>query len=242
MGIGVRGEMYYIGICDDGENICYQMEEMLMGYAKENHVKIEVNVWYTGESLKDYLAKGNHLDILLLDIELFKMTGIQVGDYIRNYLDNMGMQIIYISGKASYAQQLFRTQPLDFLVKPILKEQLDDVIGRAIRVITKKKERFEFQKGKDHYYISMGEICYLESERRKIKIVTEKKVFEFYGRLKDVNKYLNEDFITIHQSFIVNQNHIFRYAYESIELMDGTVLAISIPYRKKVRDILLKDE
>ena len=27
----------------------------------------------------------------------------------------MGMQIIYISGKASYAQQLFRTQPLDFL-------------------------------------------------------------------------------------------------------------------------------
>ena len=88
----------------------------------------------------------------------------------------------------------------------------------------------------------MGEICYLESEKRKIKIVTEKKVFEFYGRLKDVNKYLNEDFITIHQSFIVNQNHIFRYAYESIELMDGTVLAISIPYRKKVRDILLKDE
>lgn len=43
--------MYYIGICDDGDNICSQMEEMLMGYAKGNHVKIEVNVWYTGDSL-----------------------------------------------------------------------------------------------------------------------------------------------------------------------------------------------
>lgn len=234
--------MYNIGICDDGKNICSQMEEMLIQYAQENNVKIEVNVWYTGESLKDYLSQGRHLDILFLDIELFKLTGIEVGDYIRNCLDNIGMQIIYISGKASYAQQLFRTQPLDFLVKPILQKQVNDVMGRAIRIIKKKKERFEFQNGRDYYYVPMGEIIYLESEGRKIKVATAKKRFEFYGKLKDVNKNLNEDFIMIHQSFIVNRNHIFRYAYETVELIDGTILSISIPYRKRIREILLKDE
>lgn len=240
--IDMRYAMYHIGICDDGKNVCSQIEKMLNHYAKESNVKIEVSVWYTGESLKDYLSQGNHLDILFLDIELFKLTGIEVGDYIRNCLDNMGMQIIYISGKASYAQQLFRTQPLDFLVKPILQEQVDDVMGRALGSIKKRKERFEFRIGKDYYYVPMGEIIYFGSEGRKIKVVTAKKRFEFYGKLKDVNSNLNEDFIMIHQSSIVNRNFIFRYAYETVELLDGTILTISIPYRKRIREILLKDE
>lgn len=238
----VRHEMYNIGICDDGENICSQIEDMFLKYAKENNIKIEVFIWYTGESLKDYLSQGKHLDILFLDIELFKLTGIEVGDYIRNCLDNMGMQIIYISGKPSYAQQLFRTYPLDFLIKPILQEQVDETMERAIKIIRKKRERFEFQKGKDFYYIPMGEIAYLESEGRKVKVVTTKQEFVFYGKLKDVNKKLNEDFVIIHQSYIVNRNYIFRYTYEIVELMDGTILKISMPYRKRIREILLKDE
>lgn len=238
----MRHGMYNIGICDDGENICSQIEGMLIKYAKENNIKTEVFVWYTGESLKEYLSQGKHLDILFLDIELFKLTGIEVGDYIRNCLDNMGMQIIYISGKPSYARQLFRTQPLDFLVKPVLQEQIDDVMERAIQIIRRKRERFEFQNGKDYYYIPMGEIAYLESEGRKVKVVTTKQKFEFYGKLKDVSKNLNEDFMIIHQSYIVNRSYIFRYTYEVVELMDGTILKISMPYRKRIRELLLKDE
>ena len=63
--------MYDIGICDDGENICTSIENMLLQYAGENNIQITVNIWYTGEGLKDYLKAGNHLDILFLDIELF---------------------------------------------------------------------------------------------------------------------------------------------------------------------------
>ena len=136
--------MYNIGICDDGENICTSIENMLLQYAGENNIQITVNIWYTGEGLKDYLKAGNHLDILFLDIELFKITGIEVGNYIRKQLDDRGMQIVYISGKASYAQQLFKTQPLDFLVKPILQEQINETIETAVRIINKKKEKFEF--------------------------------------------------------------------------------------------------
>ena len=61
-------------------------------------------------------------DILFLDIELFRMTGIEAGDFIRNRLEDRSMQIIYISGKSSYARELFKTQPMDFLVKPITKQ------------------------------------------------------------------------------------------------------------------------
>lgn len=172
--------MYHIGICDDGENFCTSMETMLLQWAKVKSFQIDTCVLYTGEGLKEYLRTGNPLDILFLDIELFKMTGIEVGGYIREQLDDMGMQIVYISGKASYARQLFRTQPLDFLVKPISVSQIEDVLERALRVIKRKNEKFEFRLGKDYYYVPMGAIVYFGSEGRKVKIVTLKETFSFF--------------------------------------------------------------
>lgn len=238
----VRGEVYSIGICDDGQNVCTSIEEMLMKFAQERGIRIDTQIWYTGEGLRDYLAQGNYLDILFLDIELFVMTGIEVGNYIRNQLDNTSMQIVYISGKASYAQQLFKTQPLDFLVKPITQSQINDTMQDACKIIKRKNERFEFQQGKDYYYIPMGSIIYFVSEGRKIKIVTIKESFEFYGKIKEIVKRLSEDFILIHQSYIINKGYIFRYSYEMVELVNGKILTISQGNRKKVRERILRDE
>lgn len=234
--------MYHIGICDDGDNICTSIENMLLQYAEERNIQIDTNVWHTGEGLKGYLEAGNHLDILFLDIELFQMTGIEVGNYIRNQLDNIGMQIVYISGKASYAQQLFKTQPLDFLVKPISQDQINEAMEMALRLIKRENERFEFRQGKDFYYVPMGDIVYFASEGRKVKIVTMKATFEFYGRLKEVAKRLSEDFIVIHKSYVVNKEYIFRYTYEMVELVGGTILTISPANRKQVRERILREE
>lgn len=233
--------MYEIGICDDGENTCASIEAKLLCYARKKNIQIEVQVWYTGEGLKDYLEQGGHLDVLFLDIELFQMTGIEVGSYIRNVMDDMRMQIIYISWKASYALELFQTQPIDFLVKPIQQEHIDRVMDTAIKIIKKRNERFEFRQGKDQYYLPVGDILYLESSGRKVKLMTTKGTFEIYGRLKEIVKGLPEDFLMIHQSYVVNREYVVRYSYESVELKGGVVLAVSKANRKQVRERLMRD-
>lgn len=235
-------DMYNIGICDDGENFCSSIENMLLQCAKEKRIQIDTFVWYTGEGLKESLERGSQLDILFLDIELLQMSGIEVGTFIRNQLDNMGMQIVYISGKASYARQLFKTQPLDFLVKPVTKGQISDVMETALKVLRRKNEKFEFRQGKDYYYVPMGDIVYFVSERRKVKIVTMKETFEFYGRLRETAGRLSEDFVTIHKSYIVNKEYIFRYSYEAVELANGTALTISPANRKQVREKILRED
>lgn len=234
--------MYNIGICDDGQNICSSMENMLIQYAEEKQVQFHIQIWHTGEGLRDYLAWGGHLDILFLDIELYKMTGIEVGSYIRKELDNIGLQIIYISGKSAYAQQLFKTQPADFLVKPITQEQINGTMETTLKVIKRKNERFAFQKDRDYYYVSMGNILYFESMGRKVKIVTARDTYEFYGRLKEVAKRLPEDFIVIHKSFVINTQQVLRYTYEMVEMTNGMMLVISKIKRKQVRETLLKEK
>lgn len=236
----MRCNMYEIGICDDGENTCSLLEKYLLKYAKEKSIHLEIKIWYTGEGLRDYLSNSGHLDILFLDIELYKLSGIELGHFIRYKLDNMGMQLIYISGKSSYAMQLFKTQPLEFLVKPITFEQMTESMNLAIKIIRKKQERFEFQQGKDHYYVSQSDIIYFESQGRKIRLVTTDGIYEFYGRIKDVIKILSNDFMIIHQSYIINKAHVRHYAYETIEMENGDVLTISQNLRKQVRDGILR--
>lgn len=237
----MRMTMLNIGICDDGREICAVMEEQILRYAKDRGIAVETKVWYTGEGLCDYVRQGGSLDILFLDIELYHMSGIEAAGFIREQLEDRRMQIIYISGRESYAPKLFKTQPMDFLIKPVSKEALSEALTLAIKILRRDTEKFEYQNGKDYYYISCGEILYFASEGRKIKIVTLRGEKEFYGRMKELSGRLPEGFLVIHQSYAVNRAHVVRYTYETVELADGTVLAISKAHRKQVREILLRE-
>ncbi len=190
--------------------------------------------------MRDYLKAGNHLDILFLDIELFKMTGIEVGDFIRNHMEDREMQIVYISGEPSYAQKLFKTQPMDFLVKPITMQQIEASLQLAVKLIEKNAGKFEFQNGRDYYYIPYGDIIYFESEGRKIKIVTAGAEKEFYGGIRELEKKLSKEFLRIHQSYVINKGHVVWYTYETVKMDDNAILPISKAYRKQVRERLLR--
>ena len=112
----------------------------------------------------------------------------------------------------------------------------------AIKIIKKRNERFEFRQGKDYYYIAMGDIMYFESKGKKIKIVTSQDTYEIYGRLKEIVKRLTDNFIMIHQSFVINKEYVLRYTYEMVELVNGTMLTISRVNRRQVRERILRDE
>ena len=70
--------MYNIGICDDGKNTCASIEEMVLQYAEKNRLKIDTQVWNSGEELCRYLEQGGHLDILFLDIHLGEEDGLEL--------------------------------------------------------------------------------------------------------------------------------------------------------------------
>ncbi len=242
-GLGLKGgyrSMYNVGICDEGINIYASLEEMVLLYAEKKEIIMDIKIWYVGGELCTYLQQGGHLDILFLDIGMPELSGIEVGNFICNTMEDRRMQIIYISGESACAQRLFKYQPMDFLVKPISQQQIEEALDLAVKLIETGYEKFEFQSGRDYYYIAYNEIIYFESVGRKIKIVTTGADKEFYGGIGDLNKKLPKEFFQIHQSYVVNKIHVFRYTYEMIEMDNGTMLSISKTYRKQVRERLLK--
>lgn len=239
--------MYKIGICDDDKILCAALEEQIYGLSKEMEIKVDVEVWYSGESIQNDLKKGIEIDLLFLDIELVQKNGIAVGNFIRNEMENMQTHIVYISSKESYAMQLFKVQPLDFLIKPVSAENIREVLIRSIKQKSSADTCFEYQKGNSVFRVPVRNIAYFMSMDKKIIIVKkdEKGKYspeEFYGKLKNIAEVLPADFLMIHQSYIINHAYVSEYSYETVKMVNGEVLNISKPYRKETRSKIIQHQ
>ena len=113
--------MLYIGICDDDEGVCAELERMLYDYAEQNKIQMDIDIWHRGESLCRFLREKEQIpDVLFLDIELLTTNGIEVGRFIREEQENMETAIVLhfseqqlCDGFISCTADRFSDQPLD---------------------------------------------------------------------------------------------------------------------------------
>lgn len=232
--------MYHIGICDDEKETCAELETMVCQFGRKRGIDFEVSAWYTGESLCNSLKKGNRLDILFLDIELISTNGIKVGNFIREELENLETMIIFISSKSNYVMELFQVMPLGFLLKPLETDQVEQLLSKGLRLYERKNQTFEYYSKGNIFKIPYKEILYFYSENKKINIVLKKEEIQFNGKLKEVAATVPHNFIMIHQSYLINLDYMLECSYESVKMCGGSLLNISRPYRRSVREQILQ--
>lgn len=233
--------MYYIAIVDDDISVCHAIKNYLEIVADELKIEMELSLWNAGEDLYEHLKAGNRQDLIFLDIELVEKDGIWLGDMVREEMEDYKTDIVYFSHERNYALRLFESQPMDFLVKPILKDDIQRVMKRFLKRNKGKNLQFSFKKGHIYGNIFFEDILYFRSMGRKIRIVAKQEKQEFYGKLDDFKEQLPDNFFRIHKSYLVNEDYIREYMYEKIIMYNGEEISISKPYRKFVQDRLLAE-
>ena len=164
---------YRIGICDDEQNIVLNIIGYVEHYFQLQGEDVEIHTWNSGEELisDKVFESGNEFDILFLDIELPDMNGVSIGQYIRNTMADSIVQIVYISHKTSYAMQLFNVHPYDFLVKPVDENMIANVISGILHMNGRDRRFYTYKVNKAVHKVAYGDICYLASDRKHIRIV-----------------------------------------------------------------------
>ena len=238
----IGGEsMIRIAICDDDVALCSQIESYLIKYGKKLVKRLNVEIFYSGESIVKYIKNVDKFDIIFLDIEMGAIDGVKVGEIIRNELKDETVQIIYISANDSYAMKLFETRPLNFLVKPIQQERLETVFVKACELAKEGEEYFTYGANQKTYRQRLKDIIYFESLEKRIRMVVNDKDIFFYARLKYVEAEVSKlGFLSIHKSYIVNPQHIVKYEYDQLTMSNGSILPVSQPKRSELRKILLE--
>lgn len=209
--------MFHIAVCDDEKIICEEIRTFAQRYAEERACSVDCSIFLSGEALYESLARGNYYDVIFLDIELFHISGIEIGEYIRRQLKDMLSQIVYISSRPEYAMELFATHPLDFLTKPISFEKFSVCLNQTAELKSKRGAFFSYNCRGERRRIPLSNILYFESQNRKVYVTRINGKEEYYGTLKDVEKQVKDyGFLQIHKSFILNPQYVEVYGKQPL--------------------------
>lgn len=230
--------MIKVVVCDDFPEIIAQVNEYLTEYQQLRNQELDIKSFFNAEDLWEYL-KVSHCDLIILDIELMEMNGVELGHLIRTELNDHTMKIVYISGKNCYDRELFDVQPLNFLPKPIDKEKLFKMIDLTTMLLSDTERFFVFENKQGTFRMKFSDILYFECFDHDIKIATVSGNYEFKSSLSNVAKQLSESkFLQVHRSYIINYNNTSHIKYEEITMSNGDTIPVSRDRRKEVRKII----
>jgi len=238
--------MVHIAICDDEKKICADLECALIDILKSQDVRFSIDIFLSSNELLREMETGSNYDLIFLDIVFAskEINGVEVGRLIRDAHQNNKVQVVYISWEEKYAMQLFEIRPLNFLVKPLQYDKIEQVIKTYFKIARILGEELKFTKGRDIHTVKIKDIVYLENRKRMVVIFLANGTSEqFYGSLKEIyDEQLKQlDFLFIHASFVVNYEYIATMKYDQLFLAGTNIsLPISQNKRAQVRDAHLE--
>lgn len=235
--------MIRIAVIDDDPLFCAECERFVLAYSNVNKTEMDVEVFNSGESFMDFWHLEHQFDLIFLDIELYEMNGIEIGRILRKSEHNHQVQIVYVSAKENYAMDLFRNRPFDFLVKPISQDHISAVLNEYLLEFPQEHLYFEYVLERKKFRLLISKILYIQSNRKKVTVITVDGTFEIYGKLEEIlAKQLSTLFIRIHRCYAINIQHITEFSFQDVVLTNGERLPISRPLQKDVSEQLLSLE
>ncbi|MCM1166503.1 MAG: LytTR family DNA-binding domain-containing protein [Lachnospiraceae bacterium] len=232
--------MVRVAVCDDFQDAVTQITEYLAEYQQLKDQVLDITSFFNAEDLWEHL-KSSACDLIILDIELVEMNGVELGHLIRTELDDHAVSIIYISAMDTYDRQLFDVQPLNFLPKPIDKNKLFEAVDLAIRLLDDRNHIFAFKDKNGSHRLKTKEILYFESFAHDLQITAVSGKYVFRASMSEIMNALSDfGFIQVHRSYIVNYDQIKSIRYDELTMANDEQIPISRSKRVEIRDILIK--
>ncbi len=200
--------MLRIAHCDDMKHDREATTTALTQIEVKWKEKFEDCSFDSGEKLCEAM-KDNHYDIILLDIQMNGIDGIETARRIRDLGEDT--IIIFISSYDDRIKELFKFKTTAFLDKPVDICKLEEALIDAYNIIKQDSDLFfSYTKDGSKLYLSYREIIYFEVKKNTILIHTKKGKESYYSTLASVWEEVEHtgQFILSHKSYIFNLRYI----------------------------------
>lgn len=198
--------MYRIAVVEDDRNFVDEVKTYLEQYAREEGQEFEISVFYDGaEILEDYTPR---YDLILLDIEMPKVNGMDAAEKIREVDENV--VLMFITNMAQYAIRGYSVGALDFVMKPITYYTFSMKIKRALKRVQKKELPSILLTLSDGVKkLEVHQIYYVEVQNRQLYYHTDEGDFVVRGSLQSAEKELPvEVFAKGNHWYLANLMHV----------------------------------
>lgn len=230
-------DMVRIAICDDETEAVTLHEEIIKDSLQSLGIGYEI-ITYTHSSnlLADITEDGFFYDLILLDIEMPDVTGMELSKTIKPFLPNI--KVIFITSHMEYAIDAFELSIFRYVPKNDLENRLKNAVADAAKLI-------ELEAGKEYIIQVVGrmekipyrDIFYIRRGGGKNSaIYSSAGTSKVRKSLQQVFEELDApEFIFIDRGCIVNIIQIMKVADGMAFLKNGETLPISRSHLQPVR-------
>jgi two-component system LytT family response regulator len=212
-------------IIDDELQSCNFLHKMLLEYFPEVIVSGDASNIEKGlQGIREYQP-----DIVFLDIQMKGETGFD----LLNKLDKIDFSLIFTTAYDQYAIKAFRFNAIDYLLKPVMTNELIDAVNkvkqrthsptaskeqvdqlyRDIKNPDKIPDKIAVPTNEGFIVIPINEIiyCHANSNYTEFYLTDKKSVLSSYT-LKQYDEILTtQSFFRAHRSYLINLAHVKMY-------------------------------
>lgn len=214
-----------IAICEDEPSQIKYLKGIIGVWSKNCDETVRVQAFQSAEAFLFTYSEDKNFDILMLDIQMKDMNGIELAKKIRK--DNDMLQIIFITGFSDYISEGYEVSALHYLMKPVSEQKLMEVLDRAVTHLRKSKRTVLFHMGSGNVRIPADDIYYAEAFSHYVTLYTNDGQENFNMSLSNMEKLLGDGFFRCHRSYIVNMKHVRRITRNAMILDIGKEIPLS---------------
>lgn len=221
-----------IAVCDDDNKQADYLQTLVSAWMRKGNHTCRTESFPSAEAFLFEYAEDKAYDILLLDIEMGGMNGVDLAKTIRQTNDTI--QIIFITGFPDFIAEGYEVSALHYLMKPVLPEKLHTVLDKAAANLAKSEKRLSITYDRQTDFVPLSQIMYIEAQKQYILIHTISETYRMKGSLSDMEKQLDEYFIKCQRSFVVNLRYVTRIKNDCVLLKNGSEVPISRGMAEKI--------
>ena len=203
-----------IAICDDIQEQCEEIKT-IWERSVDCNFAYEVQIFLSAEELLQSYAQGERYDLLVLDIKMHEVNGMDAAREIRRI--DSDVRIIFLTAYDQYMREAFDVSAMHYLDKPVDVNKLTMLFRQVIKT---------YQEAHYTLYLSVintngmeetvrilaSEIIYFESYNRKVNVhLTSGEIYTSKTKISQLEQELrSRNFVRIHMSFLVNIKYMRR--------------------------------
>lgn len=209
--------MLKVYICEDNDMQRERMSTFVDDILGEEDLDMEKAV-VTGNPYEiiDAISIASEAGVFFLDVDLqTDINGLELAKRIRELQPRCFIVFVTTHSEMAFMTFSYRVEAMDF----IIKDNIEELKSRVHQCMIQASERSKISAQKKYYSIKIGDnirvipydgIVYFEAatDSRKIILHTQDAIYEFSGKLKDIEENVDETFYRCHRAFIINRNYI----------------------------------
>lgn len=228
--------MIRIAICDDDKSAISLHEDIVKRSLQECGIGYEITTYLQSNNLLyDITEDGFFYDMILLDIEMPGINGMEISQKVKPCLPNV--KIIFVTSHIEYAIDAFELSIFRYVPKHNLEKRLLSAITDAAKLIELETgQEYTIQTCNRMEKIPFRDILYIKRDGKNASIISSTGVSKVRKSLQQVyDELAAQEFIFIDRGCIVNIIKIMKISSGMAILKNGEQLSISRSHLQKVK-------